>query len=177
LVIGVCGGIAAYKSAVLVSQLVQHGAGVSVVMTQAARKFIGTATFQALTGRRVVHDTFDLEGYGSGPHIALAEQADLMCIAPATANILAKAATGLADDLLSTLLLSFTGPVVFAPAMNPSMWEKPAVSRNVSTLRAAGYHIVDPEEGWLSCGKRGVGRMAEPETIDAAIRRVLNPRA
>ena len=104
-------------------------------------------------------------GPGAHPHIELAEAAELLCVAPATANILAKAAQGLADDLLSTLLLWFDGPVVMAPAMNSRMWEKPAVQRNVAQLRADGVLLIGPEEAYLSCGTRGVGRMAEPEQI------------
>ena len=117
LIIGVTGGIAAYKTAALVSSLVQSGHGVSVVMTRAARKFIGPATFRALTGRPVVTDQFDRH-FPLGAHIELAERAELMCIAPASADLMAKAAHGLADDLLTTLLLSFQGPVLLAPAMN-----------------------------------------------------------
>ena len=124
LLIGVTGGIAAYKTAALVSQLVQAGAGVTVVMTRSATRLVGPKTFEALTGRPVGTRVF---GPGGHPHIELAEKADLLCVAPATANILAKAACGLADDLLSTLLLSFSGPVLMAPAMNSLMWEKPAV--------------------------------------------------
>src|SRR3954464_416574 len=124
LIIGVSGGIAAYKTGALVSSLVQGGHGVSVVMTRSARRFIGPATFRALTGRPVVMEGFDRH-FPLGAHIELADKADLMCVAPASANILAKAATGLADDLLSAMLLSFRGPTVFAPAMNSAMWEKP----------------------------------------------------
>lgn len=166
LLIGVTGGIAAYKTASLVSQLVQAGAGVTVVMTQSALKLVGPKTFEALTGRPVRTRVF---GHGAHPHIEIAERAELMCIAPATANILAKAAWGLADDLLSTLLLSFDGPVLMAPAMNTLMWQKPAVQRNVAQLRADGIVLIDPEEGYLSCGMRGPGRMAEPATILRAI--------
>jgi phosphopantothenoylcysteine decarboxylase/phosphopantothenate--cysteine ligase len=172
-IIGVSGGIAAYKTAALVSQLVQGGVGVSVVMTAAAREFIGPATFAALTGRPVLENVFDNERHPLGAHIELAERGELLCVAPATANVLAKAATGMADDLLSTLLLSFTGPVLLAPAMNCEMWEKPAVQRNVAQLRRDGFHFVDPEEGWLSCRKRGMGRMAAPEKILAAIQHLL----
>src|SRR5437016_9304742 len=161
LIIGVSGGIAAYKTAFLVSSLVQDGRGVTVVMTRAARKFIGAATFRALTGRPVVSQPFDRH-YPLGAHIELADKADLLCIAPASADLMAKAATGLADDLLSTLLLSFAGPVVFAPAMNSAMWEKPSVQRNIKTLRDDGYHFIDPEIGWQSCRRPGKGRMAEP---------------
>jgi phosphopantothenoylcysteine decarboxylase/phosphopantothenate--cysteine ligase len=172
LIIGVSGGIAAYKSAALVSSLVQKGHGVTVVMSRAARKFVGPATFRALTGRPVVSDAFDRH-YPLGAHIELADRAKLFCVAPASADLLAKAACGLADDLLSTLLLSFAGPVVFAPAMNSSMWEKPSVQRNIVTLRADGFHFVDPGEGWQSCRRSGVGRMAEPVEIEAAIERLL----
>jgi phosphopantothenoylcysteine decarboxylase len=173
LVIGVSGGIAAHKTAVLVSSLVQAGNGVSVVMSRAARKFVGPATFRALTGRPVVDDTFDRH-YPLGAHIELAEKADLLCIAPASADILAKAACGLADDLLSTLLLSFGGPALFAPAMNTAMWEKPSVQRNIKTLRDDGYHIIGPKEGWQSCRRTGMGRMSEPADIQAAIERLLS---
>ncbi len=176
IVIGVSGGIAAYKTAALTSQLVQWGAHVSVVMTSAAREFIGPATFAALTGRPVLEDVFEERQYPLGAHIELAQRGQLLCIAPATANVLAKAATGLADDLLSTLLLSFTGPVLLAPAMNCEMWEKPAVQRNVAQLRQDGVHFVDPEEGWLSCRQRGVGRMAAPDKILAAIAELLKGR-
>jgi phosphopantothenoylcysteine decarboxylase/phosphopantothenate--cysteine ligase len=162
LLIGVTGGIAAYKTAVLVSRLVQAGAGVSVVMTRSATRLVAPKTFEALTGRPVQTKVF---GRGAHPHIELAEAAELLCVAPATANILAKAAAGLADDLLSTVLMSFDGPVIMAPAMNDRMWQQPAVQRNVAQLRADGLLLIDPEEGYLSCGTRGVGRMAEPETI------------
>jgi phosphopantothenoylcysteine decarboxylase/phosphopantothenate--cysteine ligase len=172
LIIGVTGGIAAYKTAALVSSLVQHGHGVSVVMTRAARKFIGPATFRALTGRPVAIDSFDAH-FPLGAHIELADRAELLCIAPASADILAKAAMGAADDLLSTLLLSFTGPVVFAPAMNSAMWEKPSTQRNIATLRQDGFHFVDPGEGWQSCRRQGRGRMAEPAEIESAIGRCL----
>jgi phosphopantothenoylcysteine decarboxylase len=175
-IIGCSGGIAAYKTAALVSQLVQAGAGVTVVMTASARQFIGSATFAALTGRPVAEQVFDDSTYPLGAHIELARQAHLLCVAPATANVLAKAAAGMADDLLSTLLLSFTGPVLLAPAMNSEMWDKPSVQRNVVQLRNDGIHFVDPEEGWLSCRTRGVGRMAGPEKIFTAIGELLQMR-
>ena len=173
IIIGVSGGIAAYKTAALVSGLVQLGHGVSVVMTPSAHRFIGAATFEALTGRRVPRDTFDMLHHPLGPHISLAERAELLCIAPATANVLAKLAHGLADDLLSTLALSFTGTMIVAPAMNSEMWAKPAVRRNVETLKQDGVHIIPPVEGWLSCRKTGPGRMADPETIQNAIKESL----
>jgi phosphopantothenoylcysteine decarboxylase len=176
LIIGVSGGIAAFKTAALVSSLVQDGHGVTVVMTPAARKFIGPATFRALTGRPVAIDSFDPH-FPLGAHIELADKAEILCVAPASADLLAKAACGLADDLLSTLLLSFGGPVLMAPAMNTAMWEKPAVQRNIATLREDGVHFVGPQSGWQSCRRKGMGRMAEPADIHAAIERLLKDRA
>ncbi|HEX4145514.1 MAG TPA: flavoprotein [Pirellulales bacterium] len=173
IIVGVSGGVAAYKTAALVSRLVQAGAGVTVVMTAGAREFIGPATFSALSGRPIAEHSFDCQEHPLGAHIDLARRAQLLCVAPATANLLAKAATGLADDLLSTLLLSFTGPVLLAPAMNSEMWEKLPVQRNVQQLREDGFHLVGPEEGWLSCRQQGPGRMAEPEKIFAAITALL----
>ena len=172
-IVGVSGGIAAYKTAALVSSLAQSGVGVSVVMTDTAREFVGPATFAALTGRRVVEGIFDATEHPLGAHIELARRAQLLCVAPATANLLAHAAHGLADDLLTTLLLAFTGPILLAPAMNNEMWVKPSVQRNLQTLRDDGFHIVDPEEGWLSCRQQGVGRMAAPEVIAARIHALL----
>jgi phosphopantothenoylcysteine decarboxylase/phosphopantothenate--cysteine ligase len=172
IIIGVTGGIAAYKTAALVSQLVQAGAGVSVVLTRAAEEFVGAATFAALTGRPV-HTRVFAPDEPLGAHITLASRAHLLCVAPATANFLASSACGLANDLLSTLYLAFTGPVIVAPAMNCEMWAKPAVQRNVEQLRSDGVLFVDPQEGWLSCRTRGVGRMADPAMIYAAIEQAL----
>jgi phosphopantothenoylcysteine decarboxylase/phosphopantothenate--cysteine ligase len=176
IVLAVTGGIAAYKSAMLASKLVQSGVKVTTVMTDAATSFVGEATFAALTGRPVARKVFDA-AYPLGAHIELAERASLLVVAPATADFLAKAAHGLADDLLSTLYLCFTGPVLVAPAMNCEMWDKPAVQRNVAQLRVDGVHFVDPEEGWLSCRKRGAGRMADPEKIQAAIETLLGSQS
>jgi len=177
IIVGVTGGIAAYKTAMLVSRLVQNGAGVTVVMTEAARQFIGEATFAALTGRPVATKIFDEGRYPLGAHIELAEKRDLLVVAPASADFLAKAAGGQADDLLTTLYLAFSAPVLMAPAMNTAMWEKSAVQRNVAQLRADGVQFVDPESGWLSCRQVGSGRMAEPEKILAAIAARLHPQA
>ncbi len=174
-IVGITGGVAAYKTAGLVSQLVQAGYGVRVVMTRSANEFIGTATLAALTGRPVNDDMFDASRHPLGAHIELARSADLLCVAPATADFLGKAAMGLADDLLSTIYLCFAGPVILAPAMNCEMWDKPAVQRNVQRLRDDGVQLVGPGEGWLSCRTRGAGRMAEPDELFAAIRDVLNP--
>ena len=176
IIVGVTGGIAAYKTAALVSQLVQAGSHVTAVMTDDAKQFVGAATFAALTGRPVAGRAFDDAYFPLGAHIELARKAKLLVVAPATANFLAKAAGGLADDLLSTLYLAFTGPVLLAPAMNSEMWEKAAVQRNVEQLRADGVHFVDPEEGWLSCRTRGPGRMAAPEKIFAAIDELLTEK-
>jgi phosphopantothenoylcysteine decarboxylase/phosphopantothenate--cysteine ligase len=173
LVVGVTGGIAAFKTAALVSRLVQDGAGVSVVMTEAACRFVGPATFEALTGRPVYRTLFDNPEFPLGAHIGLAERARLLVVAPATADFLAKAAHGAADDLLSTLYLAFAGKILVAPAMNTQMWAAPAVGRNVAQLRADGVGIVDPGEGWLSCRTKGAGRMAEPDEIRAAIEKTL----
>lgn len=174
IIVGVSGGIAAYKTAAMVSRLVQSDIGVTVVMTRAATKFVGPATFRALTGRRVYTRIFEDKDMPLGPHIELARKADLLCIAPATAHLMAQAAHGMADDLLSTLMLSFEGPVLMAPAMNSTMWQKPSVQRNLQQLRDDGIHIVDPQEGWLSCRDKGVGRMAEPDQIEQAVVEKLN---
>lgn len=164
---GVTGGIAAYKAAMIVSRLRQSDFGVQVVMTASATEMVGPKTFEALSGRPVRTDLFDSDRIHA--HIELARQADLFCIAPATANILGKAACGIADDLLSTLILSFEGPILFAPAMNPAMWEKPAVRRNVRRLIEDGAILIGPETGRMSCGEQGTGRMSEPETVLRAI--------
>jgi len=174
ILIGLSGGIAAYKTAGLVSRLVQAGAGVSVIMTRSAAQLVTPKTFEALTGRPVRWQMF---GPGSHPHIEAAAQAELMCIAPATANLLAKAALGLADDLLSTVLLAFEGPVILAPAMNERMWNKPAVQRNVRQLQQDGFLLIGPEEGYLSCGMVGMGRMADPEKIYALIEKTLTDQS
>ena len=168
IIIGVTGGVAAFKTAALVSQLAQNDFGIHAVMTRSAHEFIGAQTFRALTGRPAVTDLFD-PAFPLGAHIELARAAEILCVAPATANFMAKAAHGIADDLLSTLYLCFTGPVIIAPAMNCEMWEKPAVQRNLKTLTDDGVHIVEPGEGWLSCRQKGKGRMAEPNEIFEAI--------
>lgn len=170
ILIGVTGGIAAYKAADLVSKLAQSGAGVSVVMTCGATRFVGEPTFAALSGRAVTTDLFDA-AFPLGAHIELARQAELLCIAPATAGFLAKAANGIADDLLSTLYLCFEGKVVVAPAMNAEMWKKPSVQRNVDQLKSDGVEMIGPADGWLSCRDKGFGRMAEASEILATIMR------
>lgn len=172
IVLAITGGIAAYKSAMIASRLVQSGMNVTAVMTDAATAFVGEATFAALTGRPVARRVFD-ERYPLGAHIELARRGQVLVVAPATADFLAKAAQGAADDLLSTLYLCFTRTVIVAPAMNVEMWEKPAVQRNVAQLRADGVQFIEPEAGWLSCRQQGQGRMADPEKILAAIEKSL----
>ncbi|WP_425614793.1 flavoprotein [Anatilimnocola sp. NA78] len=173
IVVGITGGVAAYKSAMLVSRLVQAGIGVTVVTTPAAEQFIGSAALAALAGRPVARELFD-PAFPLGAHISLAERGELLIIAPASADFMAKAAHGLADDLLSTLYLAFTGPVLMAPAMNTAMWNHVAVQRNVQRLRDDGVQFIDPESGWLSCRQQGAGRMAAWEEIAAAVQTRLD---
>jgi phosphopantothenoylcysteine decarboxylase/phosphopantothenate--cysteine ligase len=146
---------------------------VTVVMTEAAERFIGPTTFEALTGRPVYRHLFSPQEHFQGEHIGLARRAELMVVAPATADYLAKVALGLADDLLSTLALTITCPLLLAPAMNTEMWNKPAVQRNIRQLEDDGVEIVPPESGWLSCGQVGAGRMSEPLTILNRIQELL----
>jgi phosphopantothenoylcysteine decarboxylase / phosphopantothenate---cysteine ligase len=173
IVVGVSGGIAAYKTAALVSRLAQAGAGVSVVMTEHATRFVTALTFQTLSGRPVHADPFAAPEEWRADHITLADRAELVVVAPATANALGKLAGGIADDLLSTFLLATPAPVLLAPAMNERMWAHPAVRANVETLRGRGVRFIGPAAGHLACGTVGVGRMAEPEDILAEIVRLL----
>lgn len=167
ILIGVTGGIAVYKTCMIVSSLRQHGYQVFVVMTRAAQEFVTPKTFESLSGNPVGIDLF--HSALVHPHIDLARQTSIFCIAPATANCLAKAASGIADDLLSTLMLSFEGMRLFAPAMNASMWRHPAVQRNLQQITSDSGVIIPPEAGHLACGETGEGRMASPETIVAEI--------
>lgn len=165
IILGVTGGIAAYKGAELVRQLTRKGAKVHVVMTRNAREFITPLTFQTLSGNPVQADLFSLiEGSKIG-HVALADMADLVVIAPATANIIGKVANGIADDFLSTMIMATKSPVLFAPSMNVNMWASPVVQRNVATLKEVGYHFIGPEEGDLACEAVGQGRLAAVEDI------------
>ena len=174
--LGVTGGIAAYKSAELVRRLQDEGHTIQVVMTRAAREFITPLTFAALSGQRVITDLFTNQPGGEGSldsaidHIAVAQKTDLLLVAPATADILAKFARGVADDFLTTLYLASTAPMVIAPAMNVNMWQHAATQENVATLRARGVRIVEPSEGYLACGMTGSGRLAEQEEILKAVR-------
>ena len=172
----VTGGIACYKAAFLASKLVQAGAGVHAALTAAAERFVTPLTFQALTRRKVYTSLWtEPEDYCS-QHISLTEAADLTIVAPATADILAKMAGGIADDLISTLALSANGacPILVAPAMNSRMWDAPATQRNVAQLIEWGVRVVGPGEGNLACGTVGLGRMAEPDEILTAAIEILN---
>lgn len=173
ILLGVSGGVAAYKSADLCSKLVQRGARVSVVLTESATQFIGKTTFEALTNRPVYQHLFDPQEHHLGEHIGLARRAELMVIAPATAHVIGRLANGLADDLLTTLALAVTCPVLVAPAMNNEMWSKPPVQRNIAQLQSDGIHIAGPGSGWLSCGVLGPGRMLEPADLLKAIEDLL----
>ncbi|WP_068791673.1 bifunctional phosphopantothenoylcysteine decarboxylase/phosphopantothenate--cysteine ligase CoaBC [Brevibacillus laterosporus] len=171
IVLGVSGGIAAYKAAALTSKLTQAGAKVSVVLTANACKFVQPITFEALSHRPVYTDTFKEPVPGVISHIDVADRADLVILAPATANIIGKYANGIADDMLSTMLLATTAPVMVAPAMNVNMYNHPAVQANMQRLLTYGVTMVEPNEGMLACGWVGRGRLAEPEEIvEAAIR-------
>lgn len=172
ILLAVGGGIAAYKSAILCSRLVQQGYQVRVAMTRAGGEFIGPPTLAALSGHAVAIDTFDPR-YPLGSHIELATDLGLMIVAPTTANLLSKFASGQADDLVSTLYLQVSCPVLLAPAMSDPMWSKPAVQRNVQQLTSDGCHFVGPESGWLSCRVRGEGRMSEPDQIIEAANAIL----
>jgi phosphopantothenoylcysteine decarboxylase / phosphopantothenate---cysteine ligase len=167
IILGIGGGIAAYKAAEVARLLMQGGHQVQAVMTPAAAQFVQPLTFAALTGRKVFTDLFAIES--AIEHIAVAQEHELLAIAPATADLMAKMAHGLADDFLSTLYLAFTGVVVIAPAMNVNMWQHPATQANLETLRRRGHRIVEPGSGYLACGMVGPGRLADPEAIVEAI--------
>lgn len=175
MVLGVCGGIAAYKAAELTRELIREGAEVRVVMTQNATRFVTPLTFQVLSGRRVLTDTFGDDGYDMN-HIALADYAELMIIAPATANMVGKAASGIADDLLSTTVMTLRCPVLFCPAMNAAMYESPIVQDNLEKLRRAGFHVLEPAVGDLACGVSGKGRLPEISLIVTEAARLLSPQ-
>ena len=176
IVLGVTGGIAAYKSAEVVSRLRHLGANVHVIMTQNATEFVSPLTFQTLSANQVVTDTFQAPEYWNVEHVALAKLAEVFVIAPATANIIAKMASGIADDMLSTTVLATKAPVLIAPAMNTGMWTADATRENVQKLKTRGVHFVGPDSGILACGDEGAGRMSEPEAIVEAIRDILDVR-
>ncbi len=176
IVLGVCGGIAAYKSVELLRLLIKQGANVRVIMTQNAREFVGPLTFEALCGRAVCTSLFEKGVDASIRHIEWAEQADVVVIAPATANIVGKLAGGVADDALSTFIMAVTCPVVLCPSMNTHMFANKAVQRNVAQLKTDGYFVIEPETGKLACGITGPGRLPEPADIMDRLMRCLAPQ-
>src|SRR5579863_8225471 len=180
IVLGVSGGIAAYKAAEIARALIRNGHEVKVVLTRAAEEFIRPLTFASLTGRKVITDLFSSASpeatlSSSIEHIGVAQEHDLLLVAPATANVIGKFALGIADDFLSTMYLAFRGPVVLAPAMNNNMWEHEAVQANIEALGRRGHTIVDPDTGFLACGTVGPGRLADVNRIVEAVERALAP--
>jgi len=175
-VLGVTGGIAAYKSCEIVSRLRKAGVKVHVIMTKNACEFVTPLTFETLSNHPCVTDTFARPERWEVEHVALAKAADLFVIAPATANIMAKMAHGIADDMLSTTVLATRAPVLIAPAMNTGMWENPATQENLQVLKARGVHFIGPEGGFLACGDSGAGRMSEPADIVEEIGRLLSQK-
>ena len=174
IVVGVTGSIAAYKAAEVVSRLAQRGAQVHVVMTANAGHFVGSLTFRTLSGRPVLGDIFAAPEQWEVAHVALADQADMVAVAPATANVIAKLAAGIADDMLTSLVLATRAPVLVAPAMNSKMYAHRATQDNLARLQALGYHLLEPETGMLACGYQGKGRLVAPAAIIADIERLLS---
>jgi phosphopantothenoylcysteine decarboxylase / phosphopantothenate---cysteine ligase len=175
LILGVTGSIAAYKAVYLLRELGRLGASVTVCLSEHAREFVGPLTFRTLSGRSVLSNLFDPQSADAVEHVALAERCHAIVVAPATANLLAKAAHGIADDFLTTLLLAARAPVLMVPAMDGGMWEHPAVAANVATLRGRGVTVLEPDTGALASGQSGKGRFPEVDDIVEALRRVLAP--
>jgi phosphopantothenoylcysteine decarboxylase/phosphopantothenoylcysteine decarboxylase/phosphopantothenate--cysteine ligase len=174
IILGITGSIAAYKGAEIANTLTKEGNAVHVIMTSSAQRFITPITFQTLTKNKVYTELFDEHSYEDVRHIALAQQADLALIAPATANIIAKIASGIADDMLSTVILAIQKkPVVLCPAMNTAMYENPVTRDNIKKLTAYGYHFVEPRESALACGDLGKGALADLNTIIETVHRLL----
>lgn len=173
IVLGVCGSIAAYKAADLTSQLVKRGHAVFVVLTKSAAEFVGPMTFQTLSKNPVTCGVFDERDSWRPTHIDLADRADLFLVAPATANVIAKLAVGLADDALTSIALATRAPFLIAPAMNGKMWQHPATQQNVETLKSRGANFIGPEEGMLACGYEGVGRLWKVDEIAAKADEIL----
>jgi len=176
LILGVTGSIAAYKAVYLLRELTRAGARVSVCLSEHAREFVGPLTFRTLSGRPVLSNLFDPQSEAAVEHVALAERADAVAVAPATANLLGKAAAGIADDFLTTLLLAARCPVVMAPAMDGGMWEHPAVVANVATLRGRGVMVLEPDAGALASGLSARGRLPEVDVIVEALLTALTAR-
>jgi phosphopantothenoylcysteine decarboxylase/phosphopantothenate--cysteine ligase len=176
ILLGVSGSIAAYKAADLCSRLVKGGHEVTVVMTRGATELVGPLTFASLTGRPVLTNVWDREQWSRVEHIDLTDRADLVVLAPATANLLAKAAHGIADDMLTTVLLAAACPILCCPAMNPRMWAHPLVRENAARLKMIGWKFLEPGEGTVACGHTGQGRMREPREIEEEVRLILGSR-
>ncbi len=176
ILLGVTGGIAAYKSVLLLRELTKEGANVHVIMTRSAQNFVAPLTFQTLSGNPVTTEIFTLFASSKIGHISLADRADLLVIAPATANIIGKIANGIADDFLTTMVMATRVPVLFAPAMNTNMWASPVVQANIARLKSMGYHFMDPAEGELACGTTGRGKLADVDEIVEDIKTLLYPK-
>jgi phosphopantothenoylcysteine decarboxylase/phosphopantothenate--cysteine ligase len=177
--VGVTGGIAAYKTAMLVSRLAQAGSVVTVAMTDAAAKFVTPLTFQALSGRPVYTSAWEHIESSDPQHISLAKATDVAIVAPCTMDCMAKLATGRTDDVVTLILSAIdrgTTPVLLAPAMNTVMWQQPSTQRNLATLTADGFGFVGPDEGWQACRNVGPGRMSEPDALLEAVRRAASTR-
>ena len=173
IILGVTGSVAAFKAAALASSLTKSGHDVDTILTAAAAKFITPLTFQSLTKHKVYTDMFEEIIYEDIRHISLAQRADLFVIAPASANIIGKIANGIADDMLSTVVMATRAPVLICPAMNTAMYENPVVQANIARLAALGYHFVPPKEALLACGDLGRGALADTADIEAAITKLL----
>ena len=173
-VLGVTGSIAAYKACELTRLMIRDGLEVAVVMTKSATEFVTPLTFRTLSKQPVEIDMFELSGAWMPGHISLADRADLFVVAPCTANVLAKIANGIADDLLTSTALATRAPILLAPAMNSGMWENPATRANAATVTARGIRLINGEVGELACGTTGNGRMAEPSAIFAVIKEMLH---
>ncbi|MBI1871226.1 MAG: bifunctional phosphopantothenoylcysteine decarboxylase/phosphopantothenate--cysteine ligase CoaBC [Chlamydiae bacterium] len=165
ILVGICGSIAAYKSCELIRTLVTEGASVYVLLTQHALHFVTPLTLKTLSGHSVIQSVLDEEDFASMMHTQMAHWADLVVVAPATANIIGKVASGIADDVITTTMMATRKPVIFAPAMNDQMYENPIVQENIQKLKSHGYFFVNPEVGYLACGYEGVGRLASLEAI------------
>lgn len=173
-ILGVTGGIAAYKACEIVSRLIKLNINVQVVMTQSAQEFVRPLVFQSLTNQPVITDMFEKPSTWDIEHISLAQKADLFLIAPATANIIGKVANGIADDMLSTTIMATKAPVVFAPAMNTAMYQNKIVQKNISSLKELGYYFINPSEGRLACGDVGIGKLASVDTIVEEVLQILH---
>jgi phosphopantothenoylcysteine decarboxylase/phosphopantothenate--cysteine ligase len=175
ILLGICGSIAAYKSCELIRMLVSEGARVYVLLTKNALNFVTPLTLKTLSGHSVIKDIFDEEEFSNIMHVQIAHWADLIVVAPATANMIGKVASGIADDVISTTIMATRAPVIFAPAMNDQMYENKIYRANEEKLKALGYHFVQPETGYLACGYEGVGRLASMEQILKEIYFQINP--